>query len=1366
MDEYNEAMDLELNESEVDEILGLEREREISEPVDEPEEEGFAEEDEGEEPEKEEPEPALTSVQKSGKKKAKRKVGAASSTVDEADGEKAAEKDTEQREEGRYVFHRIPLGEMPQIRGAVEMPLPKVDSYDAEGNLFIGGRKLASSEEEFSSYQSQGMERGLRHKDNWELESREKGSRIGVEAEGESHAKKDITGGGSNCFGVNALGNVPGCFGMAALVVEKALANPKSKLHISFSDGMTERSVKNGIPGIVGVGGVALESIGSTERTGKIKGNAGNTIQMDKRGDGSGEVAFGNGSETAFKNNSKTDLSAGRKSQTATQAKLQEVFLEESSIVDSAKYSFDSQPNSQQSQQQSKRQEQWKGKQEEQQNEHHEIQKETQHEINKEARQGFGQGSYRGSEQETGRNGESSFTNTQDSIIPEDSQSQIYENKRTEKQPGIRTLEGIGNLSEQGGRLVFRFVSGDVRDEGTAEQRGKEVLIRRAAFAVATMDTLAAGSARYTYLEHLKHFQRGGETAYKLVSEGKIGVPELLKPGRELRESLRDIGLKGSVVRDVMRNRREIYGTFQDVADVRKAVEAGRIGLRKEELEIFKSAKVFDRIRRGKQTNTVLQRLLKASDHEVLRKTRFTRKAVRTMIRRAEKYQLSKSEVRLLQKWLRNDRNAAYMRFTSRGFGAYAKILKNKADEQDDAATAGRKKIGQMTFSVKATAVAFLKTGRWTARSAGFAGGKVSYGLAEGVTWTARKVTGNQALDFHLIRQGKAKIRNKVSVIRKSAGEKAEQVRQGARKIRKKAAQKVRDSKPGRKVTAFRRQTKETIKKVNERFHHSRAGRFVKKAGSAAGKAGRIVKKPVKAVAKGAKATAKTVITPFKILGKMWAGLRRAIMVVGKYILIAVLVIAATYILLIFLNGAMEAAVAAVKAWVEDSEENIICVEDGITVQEWAGMLSVKDAELYRKAKELGEGTPKDPNVFHGKQIGNYGHPTNGGQAVGTGYMIHYIDAYGNPVTNSSTNIKDVIALCCVMFGQEMETDQDSREAFIELLEDMYDLMNPELTYKESEIYTCVGSGCGSYSYFCSSNDDYEEMDAMKREGVGFYGTVQTHSSGCYCPGHTSTWSHSGDDTSCPDIDDAGDSCGGHEETTYDDGCQCRGHSVSVCYGHKDVDIYIRVIAKEYVFAENLFPSGWESKGYAGYIREFVSERAWSNRELSEWAVNLCQQDWYSLYGVAVGNNYGFIVDGSEPHYEGGTFCFPLADYVRVSSDYGWRIHPISGERKFHSGIDFAAVSGTAIYAAADGMVTAAGFNSSMGNYVKIDHGNGLGTVYMHTSALYVAAGQTVEPGDVIAAVGSTGDSTGPHLHFSVTVNGTYVSPWSYLTGE
>lgn len=1267
MDEYNDATDLELNESEVDEILGLERE--IGEPVDELGEEEFTEGVEGEEPEKEEPEPAPASMRKNAKKKEKRKAKAASGAVEEVEEAIPEEQGEDKRDGTKGAFQRIPFGEIPQIRNAIEIPLPKVDSFDVDGNLFVGGRILASSKEVFSSYQTAGMERA---QSEWEtpvmksrkLESRELGSRESeskesehkeqeqgisgrIEAKSENYASMGTEDVSSNGSAVNAIGSVPGYFGMAAPVVERALASPKSKLHISVSDGAIEHSVRGGMPGIAGTGRIYFGSMGNT---GEFQGNIGNFGQIGVQSYGNNEAVLGNGSQPI----------ADKKEIQREPVQVKERELQRTYQHDLEQEYF------------------WKSAKEM-------CENDAENTIERNV---------------DGGNAINTAADTQNNLMPIEAQRQILESKHHEKQSGLRTLEGLGTISEQGGRLVFRFVSGDVRDEGTAERQGKEVLIRRTAFAAATMDTVAAVSARYTYLEHLKRFQKGGEEIHKLVSGETMDVSELLKPGRELRGKLQEMGVERSVIRDIVRNRKGIFETFQDVQDVRKAVESGRIGLKKEEQDIFKSKKVFNRIRYGKQTNAVLRRLLRASDHEILRKTRFTRKTVRIILRRAERYQLSKSEVRLLRKWLRNDRDTAFLRFTSRGFGAYGRILRNKVNEQDDAVTAGRKKIGQIAFSVKATAVAFYKTGRWTMRTAGFVGGTVSYGLAEGVTRTARKVTGDPALDFHLIRRGKVQVQKKAAEIRKSAGEKAEQVRQEMKKVKGKAVRKVRESKPGKTVTAFRNQTKETIKKVNEKFHHSRAGHFVKKTGSVAKKVGRVVKKPVKAVAKGAKITAKVVFKPFQIAGNLWVGIRKAVAVVVKYVLIAVLAVSAIYVLLIYLNGAMDSAIEAIKAWVEDSEENIICVEDGKTVQEWAAMLSVKDAELYKKAKELGEGTPKNPEVLHGKQIKHYGHSASGEQAASAGYMIHYIDVYGNPVANSTTNIKDVIALSCVMFGQEMEKDQASREVFRELLADMYDLMNLELTYEESEIYTCAGSGCDSYSYFCNSDDDYKEMDTMKAEGVGFYGTIQTQSGGCYCPGHTSTWHHAKGDTSCPDIDGADDSCGGHEETTYDDGCQCRGHSISVCYGHKDVDIYIKVISKEYVFAENLLPSGWESKSYAGYIREFVSNGSWSNKELSEWATHLCQQDWYSLYGFTVGNNYGFIVEGSVPHYAGGIFCFPLADYVRVFSDYGWRIHPISGERKVHSGIDFAAVSGTAIYAAERGIVTVDGSYVSPWQYI------------------------------------------------------------------
>ncbi len=131
--------------------------------------------------------------------------------------------------------------------------------------------------------------------------------------------------------------------------------------------------------------------------------------------------------------------------------------------------------------------------------------------------------------------------------------------------------------------------------------------------------------------------------------------------------------------------------------------------------------------------------------------------------------------------------------------------------------------------------------------------------------------------------------------------------------------------------------------------------------------------------------------------------------------------------------------------------------------------------------------------------------------------------------------------------------------------------------------------------------------------------------------------------------------------------------------------------------------------------------------------------------------------------YDGGMFKFPCPNYTRVSDDYGNRIHPILKVQKFHNGVDLAAPSGSPILAAYDGDVVSAGYSSSMGNYIMIDHGDSLITIYMHASALYVSTGQTVSKGQKIAAVGSTGRSTGPHLHFSVRKDGNYVSPWNYL---
>lgn len=129
----------------------------------------------------------------------------------------------------------------------------------------------------------------------------------------------------------------------------------------------------------------------------------------------------------------------------------------------------------------------------------------------------------------------------------------------------------------------------------------------------------------------------------------------------------------------------------------------------------------------------------------------------------------------------------------------------------------------------------------------------------------------------------------------------------------------------------------------------------------------------------------------------------------------------------------------------------------------------------------------------------------------------------------------------------------------------------------------------------------------------------------------------------------------------------------------------------------------------------------------------------------------------------GGTGSMMWPVNGTVTSGFGWRIHPILGRRVFHTGIDIAAASGTPIWAADGGTVVYATWVSGYGNTVALDHGGGISTLYAHQSSVAVSYGEKVKKGQVIGYVGSTGYSTGPHLHFEVRVNGSPVDPMGYL---
>ena len=136
------------------------------------------------------------------------------------------------------------------------------------------------------------------------------------------------------------------------------------------------------------------------------------------------------------------------------------------------------------------------------------------------------------------------------------------------------------------------------------------------------------------------------------------------------------------------------------------------------------------------------------------------------------------------------------------------------------------------------------------------------------------------------------------------------------------------------------------------------------------------------------------------------------------------------------------------------------------------------------------------------------------------------------------------------------------------------------------------------------------------------------------------------------------------------------------------------------------------------------------------------------------------------PEYIGGVMAWPVPGYTTVTSPFAMRVHPITGVYKLHTGVDIRAPQGANFVAAADGVVTKAGYNSAYGNMVIIDHGGGISTLYAHGSEIMVELGQEIKKLDTVIKVGATGYATGPHAHFEVRINGSPVQPLDYITSQ
>lgn len=159
------------------------------------------------------------------------------------------------------------------------------------------------------------------------------------------------------------------------------------------------------------------------------------------------------------------------------------------------------------------------------------------------------------------------------------------------------------------------------------------------------------------------------------------------------------------------------------------------------------------------------------------------------------------------------------------------------------------------------------------------------------------------------------------------------------------------------------------------------------------------------------------------------------------------------------------------------------------------------------------------------------------------------------------------------------------------------------------------------------------------------------------------------------------------------------------------------------------------------------------------------EHDKLNDYAKKIESDIVKLIRNSGP-YSGGTMAWPVPGRSKISSSYGYRIHPIFKTKKFHTGIDIPAPTGTNVVAAVDGTVIHSGTLGGYGKVVMLDHGGGIVTLYAHNSSITVSNGTAVKKGATIAKAGSTGYSTGPHSHFEVRKNGAYVNPLPWVKGN
>lgn len=772
-----------------------------------------------------------------------------------------------------------------------------------------------------------------------------------------------------------------------------------------------------------------------------------------------------------------------------------------------------------------------------------------------------------------------------------------------------------------------------------------------------------------SYADKMMLLSKAGAHVDESIAAGRLSAEDLTLSKRELNKQLKTAGIAQDERKNIIAHRTDIHEMMGVRSEMRSMVATGQIKIDEDLSKVLQSSEFFDL--RNNQMGQLLQLYYKNSSDDTIRnvfgKGNFTSKSsanFRKFLRKADKNEVSANGRASIKMGQLAASRARYNRLLQghiqANLKAHTKQMTMNVVSADNNVSSGLRTYGSAAKMSSVVGKGFSKIFIGTKKN-GYKGlavnssrvvKKIMIGTKKnGYKGVATQI-GRGVIRFgkytdksfyaitnhsigHFISVSKTNIRKGVNSIKDGVKRSGDIAKKKALETAHKVKNKAASTAVGKQVVRANTARINTTNAVTAKY--KAAQQAARKAAQAIAqtKAAKAAYATGNIVAKG---TNLFIGTPLRFgagafrkvklaVGKVFS----AINAVKKFAIAAVGVFCAVYILLTCM------VMGALSIFNTDSTAvmNILLPERDAFVPESIQRYLDKSNEIKDSAVQIGEGTPLTPTVTSGHTISKYGHPDTDGSWV-QGYKIFYTDSQGNVIQDGANNVKDTLVLAYVQMDAEWDKEDDATD----MMDKYFEWLNPSSNQatlinnsEETDVYFCP-DGCDEVYYTCNdsasitdSTHSYmsqSDVKALQANGTNFYDDIASNDNGDYyvteCDGHAyedeenSNIIHVAYHSSVRNGSISG--CDNYHVNKY-----CTGHKAKICYGHRDINIYIQIKNMQDAFDEEHMVSEHS-------FLTFLNGGQWSEDD-QDWCWCLYNADWYDLYGVDPSGGNGFTAGGS-----------------------------------------------------------------------------------------------------------------------------------------